>query len=150
MTKRITKRAICGAAGVALAALPATAIAQRDYAYVGTSLFGENVPGGAGAGVEAYGDFSAEFDFVNGRICYMLEVEGIDEFTAAHLHEGSKGQDGPPIITLELLGEDGEDVCIDVDKELMQRILRNRGRYYVNVHSTAHPAGAIRGQLSDS
>jgi hypothetical protein len=83
-------------------------------------------------------------------MCYMLEIYGIDDFTAAHLHEGGKGSDGPPIITLELIGDDGDDVCIDVDKELMEKIVRNRGRYYVNVHSTAFPMGAVRGQLSDS
>jgi hypothetical protein len=149
MGLQIAKRAICIATGLALAALPATLLAQRQYAYVGTSLFGTNEPNG-GAGDEASGDFSAEFDFVNGRMCYMLEIYGIDDFTAAHLHEGGKGSDGPPIITLELIGDDGDDVCIDVDKELMEKIVRNRGRYYVNVHSTAFPMGAVRGQLSDS
>jgi len=40
MGLQIAKRAICIATGLALAALPATLLAQRQYAYVGTSLFG--------------------------------------------------------------------------------------------------------------
>ena len=149
MTIRIAAIASCAMAIGAFAALSVPASAQRQYAYVGTSLFGQNEPDG-GAGEEASGDFSAEFDFVNGRMCYMLEIFGIDDFTAAHLHEGGRGKHGPPVITLELMGDDGEDVCVDVDTELMEKIARNRGRYYVNVHSEAFPMGAIRGQLSDS
>ena len=57
---------------------------------------------------------------------------------------------GPPVVTLELLGDDGEDVCVDVDPELLRSIARKQANYYVNVHTEAFPAGAIRGQLSDS
>ena len=135
-------------AAVGLATLAAGAEAQDELAFVGTSMFGHNETG-EGAGDEASGDFSAELDLANGRMCYMLEVEGLDEVTAAHLHEGAKGKDGPPVVTLALLGDDGEDVCVDVDKELLKKISRRQANYYVNVHTAAFPSGAIRGQLDE-
>ena len=134
---------------IALAAAGASgAQAQDDLAFVGTSLFGMHQTG-KGAGEEASGDFSAELDLANGRMCYILEVVGLDDFTAAHIHEGAKGRDGPPVVTLELLGEDGKDICVDVDKDLLKKISRRQANYYVNVHTEAFPAGAIRGQLDE-
>lgn len=135
-------------AAVCLAVTASGGKAQDNLAYVGTSMFGQNETGG-GAGEEASGDFSAELDLANGRMCYMLEIEGLEGFTAAHLHEGAKGKDGPPVVTLELLGDDGEDVCVDVDKELLKKISKRQANYYVNVHTEAFPAGAIRGQLDE-
>ncbi len=130
-------------AGVVLAA---PVLADNHLAYVGTSMFGDQEPEG-GAGETAMGDFSAELDLKAGRMCYMLEVEGLDDFTAAHIHKGKLGEAGPPVVTLELMGDDGEDVCVDVDADLLKDIAKNRAKYYVNVHTTAFPAGAIRGQL---
>ena len=78
-----------------------------------------------------------------------LEVEGLDDFTAAHLHEGAKGKDGPPVVTLELLGDDGEDICVDVDPALLKKIVAKGDRFYVNVHTAEFPEGAIRGQLEE-
>lgn len=134
---------------LAACALPAGALAQDNMAYIGTSLFGEQEVGHDGAGDEASGDFSAELDLAKGRMCYMLEVDGLDTFTAAHIHEGAAGKEGPPVASLELLGEDGDDVCVDVDAALLKKIAGNKSRYYVNVHTEAFPAGAVRGQLDE-
>lgn len=141
----ITKRAMALAGAAILCA--GSALAQDDdLAFVGTSMFGEQeVEGGAGA--EASGDFSAELDMKAGRMCYMLEVQGLVDFAAAHIHKGKRGENGPPVVTLELLGDDGEDVCVAVDATLLKDIAKNRAHYYVNVHTAAFPAGAIRGQL---
>lgn len=123
------------------------AFAQDDLAFVGTSLFGDQEVGHQGAGEEAMGDFSAELDLKAGRMCYMLEVSGLDEFAAAHIHKGKMGENGPPVVTLELMGEEGDDVCVAVDAKLLKDIAKNRPKYYINVHTTAFPEGAIRGQL---
>lgn len=137
-------------AGLALG-LVGAAQAQDDgnFAYVGTSLFGENEVGHEGAGKQASGDFTAELDLSNGRLCYLLEVAGLDDFAAAHVHEGDAGKNGPPVATLQLAGDDGEDVCMDVDAELLRKIAKNPARYYVNVHTAALPEGAVRGQLGE-
>ncbi|MDX1703840.1 MAG: CHRD domain-containing protein [Altererythrobacter ishigakiensis] len=122
---------------------------EGEFTYVGASLFGENEVGNKGAGEDASGDFSAELDLANGRMCYLLEIEGLDDFAAAHIHEGAKGKNGPPVATLELVGDDGDDVCTDADPELLKKIAKNPARYYVNVHTAAFPAGAVRGQLGE-
>ena len=143
------KQGISIIAALAITGLAGPALAQDNLAYIGTSLFGEQEVGHEGAGEDANGDFSAELDLATGRMCYMLEVEGLDTFTAAHIHEGAKGKEGPPVVSLELLGEDGDDICVDVALDLLKKIARNKSRYYVNVHTEAFPAGAVRGQLDE-
>ncbi|MCK0128055.1 CHRD domain-containing protein [Erythrobacter sp. F6033] len=118
--------------------------AQSEYAYIGASLFGEHEVGHEGAGEDASGDFSAELNLQTGSMCYMLEVEGLDDFAAAHIHKGEAGKNGPPVVTLELTDD---DKCIDVDVELLKDMAKNERKYYVNVHTAAFPEGAIRGQL---
>ncbi len=131
---------------VASGMIAAPALAQDNLAFVGASMFGEYEVGG-GAGEEASGDFSAELDLDSGMICYMLEIDGIDDFTAAHIHKAPEGTNGPPVMTLELMGPEGDDVCAQADVDLLKDIAKNKAGYYINVHTTAFPAGAIRGQL---
>ena len=120
--------------------VPATA--QGDSIYVGANLFVPDDPED-----DKGGDFSAEIKPASGQICYALEVYGLTEVTAAHIHEGRKGKVGPPVVTLQLLGEDGDDICAEADAELLKRIGRRPSDFYVNVHTTRAPAGAVRGQL---
>ena len=82
--------------------------------------------------------------------CYYSGVMGGPDSVVGSAHHTCALWCSAGGIPVGLLGEDGEDVCIEVEKELLERIARNRGRYYVNVHSTAFPMGAVRGQLSDS
>ena len=141
------KRIAWIAAAVMVAGAGSAVWAQERYAYIGTSMFGSEVIGGGGADKEALGDFTAEMDLQKGRICYLLEVEGLDGMTAAHIHEGSKTKDGPPVVTLDISDSKGDDICQDADPEVLKKIARNKKNYYVNVHSIGFPEGAIRGQL---
>lgn len=143
--------ALAGALG-ALAGLGAGGAMAQDrgqFAYVGTSLFGEYETGHKGAGEDASADFSAEIDLKAGRMCYLLEADGLDEVIAAHIHEGGKDQNGPPVVTLEMVGPKGDDVCVAVEKELLDRIAKRPERYYINIHTKAFPEGAVRGQLGE-
>ena len=133
--------------GAGLVAAGAASAQDADYAYVGATLFGKNEVGHEGAGEDASGDFNAELDLTNGKICYLLEVEGLDEVVAAHIHEGREGSNGAPVMSLQLASDNGDDVCVDADKELLKRIARRSDGYYVNVHTKAFPEGAVRGQL---
>ena len=67
--------------------------------------------------------------------------------TAAHIHVGAPGESGPPIVNL-VKGEDGEwNIPTGAKFNAEQYTAFKEGKLYVNVHSSAHGAGEIRGQL---
>ena len=130
-----------GAGAVMVGAAPVLAAESA----IGASLFGENEVDHEGAGEDAGGDFAGYIDTRAGTLCYYLETYGLEDVTAAHLHEGAKDANGPPVVTLEANADD--EVCVEVDKALLERIVEEEDAFYVNVHTEALPEGAIRGQL---
>ena len=80
-------------------------------------------------------------------ICTDLEVRDIGVVTAAHIHRGAAGVNGPPVVTLDAPDDNDSDECDTKDDMLIDEIRRNPGAFYVNVHTAAYPDGAIRGQL---
>lgn len=87
-------------------------------------------------------------DAIN-QVCTHLEVRNIGAVTAAHIHRGVAGVNGPPVITLDPPDDDDSDDCDTVDNVLLDDLRRNPGAYYVNVHTAEFPNGAIRGQIRD-
>ena len=85
----------------------------------------------------------ARFD----AVCFRLQWRNISTPTAAHIHKGAKGVAGPIVVTL-FSGQADHVGCVnDVDRGLIRAIRRNPRDYYVNIHTTEFPDGAIRGQL---
>jgi hypothetical protein len=82
-----------------------------------------------------------------GEICYTLTVTNVDNVTAAHIHVAPVGSPGPVVVPLVAPVSGSSSACATVDRELAMAILSDPEAYYVNVHSTAYPAGAVRGQL---
>lgn len=101
-------------------------------------------------------------------LSYKLNVANIDDVFMAHIHNAPAGvngpvvtwlypEDGPPaeqipdrfdgvlaestITADDLVGPLGEDTIDDLVE------LLRAGEAYVNVHTTAHPAGEVRGQI---
>jgi hypothetical protein len=91
-----------------------------------------------------------------GVVCFGIAVEAITlPATAAHIHEGVATVAGDIVVTLEPpepFGSAPTGVstgCVtNVKRSLVRDIIRNPDEYYVNVHTTDFPAGAVRGQLS--
>ena len=82
------------------------------------------------------------------QLCYAIAVDDIEPATAAHIHRGGPDEAGPPVATLETPGADGgADGCIDISASLRRELRDNPAAFYVNIHTEAHPAGAVRGQL---
>jgi len=89
-------------------------------------------------------------------LCYVLTVDKIAPATAAHIHEGAPGTNGPVVASLGAPGDGNAADCLTEGEAgkfptgeagIVQDILANPGDYYVNVHTAEFPGGAIRGQL---
>lgn len=125
----------------ALAAGPALAAPTR----LSATLSGPTeTPPGPPDGV---GGFTATVNPDTNDFCYTLWVDKIGKPTMAHVHAGAAGASGPPVLTLDVTGKD-DDECLAVDKDKLDPIVANPAGYYVNVHTAAFPAGAVRGQLA--
>jgi hypothetical protein len=102
---------------------------------------------------DAAGLASLRLNPSSGTVCFKLSWEGIDgTVTAAHIHEAAPGFAGPVVIGFfmgeSFAGTDRDSGCVKADRELVNEILLEPAAYYVNVHSTRYPQGAIRGQLA--
>jgi hypothetical protein len=98
-------------------------------------------PGGSG---------TAEFqvNIGQGRICFSLSVQHLSApVIAAHIHVAPAGQAGPIVVPLAAPVSGTSSGCAEVDRGLAKNILQHPEAYYVNVHTTAFPKGAVRGQL---
>jgi len=83
-----------------------------------------------------------------GEVCYEMTVTKIDEATAAHIHEGAAGKDGPVKVGLDTPKGGSAKGCKTADAAAVKEIMANPANYYVNVHNGAFPKGAVRGQLA--
>jgi hypothetical protein len=100
----------------------------------------------------AYG--IAEFELGGGldALNYNVRVYNIaSDITAAHLHTGFPGQEGPPVVPLYTgTGSfDTDNPLRGVSALSPQNLLDLlTGYLYINVHTEAYPDGEIRGQLA--
>ena len=100
------------------------------------------------------------------NMTYGVQVQNIESVTAAHIHQGKEGQNGPIVVTLfkadnntgtgpingQLVGGtisndmlEGPMAGKTLEGDLVKAI--QNGEVYVNVHTTQNPDGAIRGQI---
>ena len=83
------------------------------------------------------------------RICTDLEVREIGTVTAAHIHRGAAGVNGPVVVTLDPPDDNDSDDCDTATDALIDEIRHNPSAFYVNVHTAEYPNGAIRGQVAE-
>jgi hypothetical protein len=85
-----------------------------------------------------------------GEVCFEISVSNITlPAIGAHIHIGSATVAGPVVVGLTPPDASGTSSgCVAASQDLLIAILQNPENYYVNVHTTDFPAGAIRGQLS--
>jgi hypothetical protein len=119
-------------------------------------------PGGVDTNTRGKADF--ELNNAETKLRFELEVENGERVQQAHIHCGVAGENGPIIIFLAGFHDKGWDVdgdwigdatatdanitntaCGSTLAEIAQAMAD--GRTYANVHTVAHPAGEIRGQI---
>jgi hypothetical protein len=85
-----------------------------------------------------------------GEICFTLTVTNINlPATAAHIHAAPVGVAGPVVVPLTPPDASGTSSgCVSADPALIKAIRQDPAAYYVNVHTTDFPSGAVRGQLA--
>lgn len=84
------------------------------------------------------------------EICFDITVSDITlPAIGAHIHAGSASVAGPIVVPLSPPDANGfSSGCVSADSDLIKAIRKDPSLYYVNVHTTDFPAGAVRGQLS--
>ncbi len=139
---------IAGAVSLSACATVEEAVVQKTAETYHASLTGGQVPTGG----DPDGTATAQISVADrlDQVCYDInDIRNISTVTAIHVHRGARGVEGPPVWTLTPANEGGWKGCTD-KAEWMQDAFENRFRnYYVNIHTTEYPNGAIRGQLGD-
>jgi hypothetical protein len=131
--------------GLALAgAIAAPAMAQSTF--VGADLLAAEVPSGGGDD-GASGNFNGEIDAGKGKVCYYLDLQGLDDATLISIRPKEQPGTEPPLVTLTKPAPGGDEVCVDADKAALATIVKAPGDYAIDIQTPAHPEGAVRGKL---
>jgi CHRD domain len=85
------------------------------------------------------------------RVCFDIVFRRIQDPFVGHIHKGRSGVAGPPRVDLfeDAQGADSPiEGCVrNQPTRLLRKIKNHPRRWYVNLHNTEFPDGAIRGQL---
>ncbi len=100
-----------------------------------------------------FGNATVVFDSTRSNITVTITVANLGSpINNFHIHEAAAGAAGNVVENLIALGGvfTGGTMTgtFPIDSAVAGRMVANPGGFYVNVHTTAFPGGAIRGQLS--
>jgi CHRD domain-containing protein len=146
MTRSRTVIACCGA--IFVFAAMATASSAADTTLRATMSGSQEKPKGD---PDATG--TAVLTVKSNKICYVITPKKAGTtFGAGHVHAGKKGVAGPVFISLftkpkTLKGGKLSGCSATVKAADLAKVKAKPANYYVNIHTTKYPAGAVRGQL---
>lgn len=138
--------ALLSGVGVAVALGAQSETSQQGFRAGFGVLKGANEVGGGDR--NGRGSFTGILD--GNRLCYGLTVTNIADPIAAHIHRGSRNENGDVVVPLKhpRNGDPGaRSGCRNISSSLADELRSNPNRFYVNVHNTPFPGGAVRGQL---
>lgn len=98
---------------------------------------------------DAYGSATIILNPMQNKLCFALTVDNVDPTTAAHIHKGTAGMNGPVVVplTAPTMSPGASSGCVTIDPALLKDIQDKSTGYYVNVHNAKFKDGALRGQL---
>ena len=140
--------------GKSLAEVTAPAALKDEAPLFAVLLGGNEVSDEGDANVgdpDGRGSASVLINANQGSICFAITVSGLSTPQAAHIHRNVAGRNGDIVVgfTAPTTGNPGASSGCQtgVAASLLKQIKNNPSAFYVNVHTTDFPAGAIRGQL---
>jgi CHRD domain len=103
----------------------------------------------------------ASFISSNKDLTFSISATGITSATAGHIHQGKPGENGPILVTLfnntsptNTVEEKGVITASMLEGPLKGKTISNlitameNGDTYANIHTTQHPKGEIRGDIT--
>jgi hypothetical protein len=140
---------------IALTVLSLTSVAAKDGLHRFTAvLTGEaevNAQGEPNQGdLDGKGLAKITINFGQGTLCWDIFVSRITlPASASHIHAAPAGVNGPIVVNFTAPDASGSSSgCTSVSRDLLKAIIEHPENYYVNVHNSDFPSGAMRGQLS--
>ena len=134
---------------VALTVLAFTSIAAGGRPFT-TILTGEaEIPGPGDP--DGSGTATITLNSGRGEVCWEIHVMDITlPAIGAHIHiiDPATGFGGVVVPLSPPDGTGHSSGCTTVDADLIKDIKKNPEMYYVNVHTTDYPGGALRGDLA--
>lgn len=130
-------------AATLLVAVPAASQGGRPlYAVLigGTEVPGPGHPTATGVG-------QVLLNQGQGSVCYDVASEGLSNVVAGHIHKAPAGVAGPIVVHFKVNPDGSASDCAEAARDLIKDIRQNPDQYYVNLHTSSLPKGAIRGQL---
>jgi hypothetical protein len=113
----------------------------------------QEIPGTGGAVGDPDGRATAQVEIRGDRVTFALRWQGLSQLKVGHIHEGAAGVNGDVRVALfktpmpTTVNAAAGQVSIE-DAALAERLRTNPAGFYVNLHSTEFPGGAVRGQLA--
>lgn len=131
----------------AIAALSAGSVFAQTLGAVLTAS--QEVPACAGSGI---GNATVTFDSARQNINVTITVSNLGSpIIASHIHRGAAGVAGDVVLGFtpaQSFTNGTLTGTFPITSDLANEILKDPSNFYVNVHTTACPGGAARGQLS--
>jgi hypothetical protein len=136
--------AACGSSGSSTSAGHHRARSRPSHVYKVKLTGGAETPRGAPLGM------GVAIIAVHGHVhvCWRFaHLHGFSGATIAHIHRGTKGHAGPVVVPLSIGTRLRHEGCVRTSRTLTKAMVHDPSGYYVNIHSTQYPGGAVRGQL---
>ena len=94
-------------------------------------------------------------NFAQNTLCYQFKLAGLNNLTGAHIHAILKNNKMESVQDEVFVGLDpralssGTKVCINSDNQTLSSIGQNPSHYFLMIHTSKYPDGAIGGVLTE-